>query len=344
MTTIAEKPVLNFNLYPPVGEEDWRYAFACAQVKSLETFMLSKAVLQDMANASDFEEALDLLSASEYSSLQGKNLEQINDILLEKRSEVRNLFIDLAIDRGIVELLEARSDFANLRLALRRKLTEKPIGVDYCEDGFVKADEFEDILEQENYSPLPIYMREAIEAAVLAYYQNKHICQIDYALDAEYSRYTIEKAIDLKNEFLVGLFRMHADLTNIKAMLRLKYTAAEEIDGFVPGGYVDLSVLKHCIDLDYDSIRAMFFSTPYYELAEAGINYLAANKSFLKLEQKCDEHVDGYLRSGFMVTAGSQPVIAYMLLKESEIRKVRLILTAKKNLLDAKLILDRLGE
>ena len=88
----------------------------------------------------------------------------------------------------------------------------------------------------------------------------------------------------------------------------------------------------------------MFFSTLYYELVEAGVNYLVSDKSFLKIEQQCDEHIGGYLSEGMMVTAGSQPVIAYLLLKESEIRKVRLILTAKKNLLDTKLILDRLGE
>ena len=344
MATITEKPVLDFDLYPPVGKEDWRYTFACAQVKSLETFMLSKSALQNMATSSGFEDALDMLSSSEYSLLQDKDQEQINDFLLEKRTEVRNLFIDLIVDKRIVELLEARSDFANLRLALRRKLTEKPIGADYSGDGFVKADEFEAIFEQENYSPLPIYMQNAIEVAVLAYYQNKHVCQIDYALDAEYSRYTIEKAYELQNEFLIGFFRMKADLTNIKTMLRLKYTAAKEIDGFVPGGYVEVSALKHCVDLDYDSIQTMFFCMPYYGLVETCINYLVSNKSFLKLEQNCDEHIDGYLRRGFTVTSGPQPVIAYMLLKESEIRKVRLILTAKKNLLDSKMILDRLGE
>jgi len=344
MTTIAEKLVLDFCLYPPIGEEDWRYAFASAQVKSLETLMLSKGLLQDMANSPNFNEALDLLSASEYSSLQGKDLEQINEALLEKRKAVRSLFLDLAVDKGIAELLEARSDFANLRLALRRKLTEMPIGVDYSEDGFVNATEFEGIFEQENYSPLPLYMREAIEPAVLAYYQNKNIRHIDYALDAEFYSYAIEKATSLKNDFLVGLFRMQADLTNIKAMLRLKYTEAQELAGFVPGGYVDLSVLKHCVNLDYDSIRVMFFSTPYYELVEAGVNYLVSDKSFLKIEQQCDNHVSGYLSEGMMVTAGSQPLISYLLLKESEIRKVRLVLTAKKNLLDPKLILDRLGE
>lgn len=344
MMKIAEKPVLDFCLYPPVGKEDWRYAFASAKVRALETFMLSKGTLLDMANAPDYEEALDLLSSGAYTSLQGKNLEQINEALLEKRTEVRRLFFDLVIDEGIVDLIKARADFTNLRLALRRKLTERPIGSDYCNDGSVSADDYEVIFEQENYSPLPRYMREAIELAVLAYYQNKDIRQIDYALDAEYFRYSIARSVALKNEFLIGLFRLQADLTNIRTMLRLKYTQAEELNGFVDGGYIEESVLKYCVNLEYDSIRAVFFATPYYELVEVGVNYLVSDKSFLKLEQKCDEYVEGYLRSGFLVTAGAQPVIAYLLLKESEIRKIRLILTAKKNLLDRKLILDRLGE
>jgi len=51
----------------------------------------------------------------------------------------------------------------------------------------------------------------------------------------------------------------------------------------------------------------------------------------------------GFLRSTLQITAGPQPVIAYLLMKENEIRRVRLILTAKKNYLDTKLILDRVA-
>ena len=70
--------------------------------------------------------------------------------------------------------------------------------------------------------------------------------------------------------------------------------------------------------------------------------YLASNKSFLKVEQQCDEHLTGFLKSTVQITAGPQPIIAYLLMKENEIRTVRLILTAKRNFLDTKLILDRL--
>jgi V/A-type H+-transporting ATPase subunit C len=49
------------------------------------------------------------------------------------------------------------------------------------------------------------------------------------------------------------------------------------------------------------------------------------------------------LKLTVQVTAGPQPIIAFLLMKENEIRTVRLILTAKKNNLDTKLILDRIS-
>ena len=70
---------------------------------------------------------------------------------------------------------------------------------------------------------------------------------------------------------------------------------------------------------------------------------MAANQSFLKVEQLCDQYMQGFLKSTSQITAGLQPVIAYLLMAEHEIRTVRLILTAKRNHLDTKLIQDRVA-
>ncbi len=342
MTQIIEQPIAEFNKYPPVGCEDWQYTYATAVVRALESKMLTKATLVDMANAEDFKQAVELLGAGEYALGQTKNFTEVEDVLKSRRTEVRHLFVELMADESLVELLKAREDFANMRLALRRKLTEKPLGTDYCDDGSVPAERFEEIFEEEDYSLLPFYMREAIERAVLAYYQEKDIRQVDLALDAYHAEYKLQKASELKNVFLTELFRMQIDLTNIRTMLRLKFTESEERNVFLSGGYVAMELLKHGIETGYDAIGPLFYSTPYSHVVEAGVNYLALNKSFLQIEQKCEEHLMGFLKSTVQITAGPQPVIAYLLRKENEIRMVRLVLTAKKNALDAKLILDRL--
>ena len=169
MTAVAEQPIIDFHTYPPIGGDDWRYTFQTARVRVLESQMLSPAALSDMANAENFEQAADLLGAGEYALPQGsKNFEELEKILILRRSETRSLFKHLILDEPLVELLREKDDFANLRLALRRKLTEKPLGTDYSNDGSIPAEEFEQIFEEENYSPLPYHMQEAIERAVLA--------------------------------------------------------------------------------------------------------------------------------------------------------------------------------
>ena len=126
-------------------------------------------------------------------------------------------------------------------------------------------------------------------------------------------------------------------------MFRLKFTQSERRDVFPAGGFVSLERLRHGLDIGYESLGGLFFATPYYRVVDSGAGYLSANNSFLGLEQECEEYLTGFLRSAVQITAGPQPIIAYLLLNENEIRTIRFVLTAKKNNLDTKLILDRLG-
>ncbi len=344
MAELAEQTVLDFYTYPPIGGDDWRYTFETAQVRALEMQMLSPATLLDMANAENFAQAADLLSATEYALPQtSRTFAEMENILQLRRSAVRELFAELMIDKPIVELFKSRDDFANLRLAVRRTLTEKPLGTDYSNDGNFPPEQFEQVFEEENYALFPDYMAEAVEQAVLAYYQNKDIRRIDYAIDRLQAEYNLKKARELKSVFLLGLFRIQIDLTNIRTMLRLKFTESEETNVLLKGGFIELERFEHRLDIGYETLGPLFFVTPYHRVVETGANYLMSDKSFLRAEQQCAEFLTGFLKSTIQITAGPQPIIAYLLMKENEIRTIRLILTAKKNNLATQLILDRLG-
>jgi len=353
MVEAAEQAILDFYTYPPIGTDDWRYTFQTAQVRALETQMLTKATLLDMANAENFEQTADLLTATEYAlSHGGKNFAEVENILRLRRTEVRELFADLMIDKSIVELFRTRDDFANLRLALRRTLTERPLGTDYSNEGNVSPEIFEQVFEEENYELFPDYMQQAVDQAVLAYYQNrdpalreqKDIRRIDYAIDRFQAEYNLKKARRLRSSFLLGLFKIQIDLTNIRTMLRLKFTESEQRNLFIKGGFIELERLTKGLDIDYAALGSLFFVLPYHRVVESGANYLMSDKSFLTAERQCEEFLNGFLKTTIQITAGPQPIIAFLLMKESEIRTVRLILTAKKNSLDTKLILDRLAE
>lgn len=334
-----------FFRYPPIGEEDWRYGYATAYVRSLETNMLTKNVLVDMVNAPSFEAALDSLSGTEYAvSGESKELGAIEQRLLEKRGELRDMFVDLIDNDALVALLRSREDFANMRLAVRRVVTEKAIGEDYIARGSVPAEEFQEIFQNESYYNFPEYLQEAVEEAILGYYENKDVRQIDFAIDRVQARYRLRTARELGSEFLCSLFRLKIDLNNIATMMRQKISDEQIKDAFIEGGYLSVDKLLSGLDTPLENIGSLFFSTPYYEIIENGANYLRTENSFIGLEKESEDFVLGFLRSTDSITAGSQPVIAYLRLKENEIRMVRLVLTAKKNGLAGKIIQDRLIE
>jgi V/A-type H+-transporting ATPase subunit C len=353
LATKQTQPVMDFYTYPPIGGDDWRYVFETAQVRAIQIQMLTRAVLLDMANASSFESAADLLSSTDYSlPRRGGNFAEVEDTLLQLRSAVQQLFADLMIEKTTVEFFRTRFDFANLRLAMRRTLTGKPLGgtltaggesTDYSTEGNFPPELFEQVFEQENYALFPDYMAAAAEQAVLAYYKDKDVRRIDYAIDGVQAKYNFKRARQLNSIFLTGLFRIQIDLTNIRTLLRLKFTESEQRNVFIDGGFVELERFEHGLDLGLEGLGQLFFVTPYYRIVDAGASYLASNKSFLKAEQQCEEHLMGFLRATIQITAGPQPIIAYLLMKENEIRTVRLILTAKKNNLDTQLILDRIS-
>ena len=341
----AEYLETNFLRYPPVGSEDWEYAFEASRVRVLETAMIDKSVFVDMANAESFEAALEMLAGSDYAvSGAVSNFEEIETLLLERRSEARRNFVELIRNDSIAEMLRAREDFANMRLAVRRVVTDRPIGVDYSDDGGVPASEFDEIFEQEDYSRFPGYLQNGVVAAVLAYYPEKDIREIDYAIDRIEFEYRHDKADELGSVFLESLVKMQIDLNNIRTMLRLKMAGREETCHFIKGGFLPTKRFIHGLDLGFEGLPPLFLATPYYYIVEGGVNYLNSEKSFLGLEMLCESHTKGFLRSTKTITSGPQPVIAYLLLKEIEIRTIRMVLSCKKNGLDAKPILDRLSE
>ena len=220
-----------------------------------------------------------------FAGSQGADFSEVEKMLLDRRSEARAMFVELIDDDAISELLCAREDFANMRLAVRRVVTERPIGVEYSNDGSVSAEDFEEIFEQENYGMFPEYLQEAVEKAVLGYYESKDIRAIDYNIDRFQAQYKLKKARELSSVFLESLFRIQIDLTNIRTMLRLKLAEREEKNLFLPAGFVGIDRFVHALDIGYEALAPLFFTTPYHDVVDGGVSYLTRENSFLVLEK-----------------------------------------------------------
>ncbi len=344
MTVVPEQYVIDFDTYPPIGDDDWRYIYAAARVRALEETLLPRSTMADMANAANAAAAIEMLGGTEYMLSPSSDAAAVEQMLLERRAYVRSIAEELIEDEQILYFARCRIDFANMRLAIRRVVTDKPIGTGYTAGGNVPVEQLEQIFEQEDYHLLPEYLQCSVEQAIIGYYNNRDIRQIDYSLDAAEACCRLEAAVQIGSIFLTGLFRIKIDLNNIRTMLRLKFSQIYVKNPFIEGGFIEPAKFRQCLEMSYEQIPPVFSATPYRHVLDGGVGYFLREGSFLKLEAMCDQHLLGFLATTRQITAGLQPITAYILMKEHEIRMLRMILTAKRNSLEPELILNRLGE
>jgi V/A-type H+-transporting ATPase subunit C len=343
MPEIMEQPLFNFATYPAIGGDDWRYIYASAEVRAIEDKLLGQPFFAELAGAKNIKELFDMLSGTDYAVSAGANEQETERMLSRRRSEARRLFEWLIDNEKIVEFFQAPIDFANMRLAIRRLVLEKPLGDDYCDLGGVSVAQFEAAFGDEDYGGLPEHLQEGIEAGVLGYYKNKNVRDIDFAVDKVEADFLLSDAMSVGGVFLEEMFRIQIDLLNIRTMMRMKYSDSQQRNMFFTGGYIEPSRLAQCLEAGYDMIVQNVYATPYHYVVEAGAAGLQKENSFIKLEAACDAHFIGFLKTTRYITAGTQPIIAYLLLKEQEIKMMRMVLACKKSQIEPKIILDRLA-
>lgn len=328
--------------------EDWRYAFAVGSLRVLQTQLLESSLLNDLANSINLEEMVSRLAGSAYagSAEGGTDSAQIESRLKLLRSGAYELIIPMCLDEALKRFLQGPEDFRNLKILLRRALIENSPGLQLGDLGFIEPEKIKQDFEAEKYDAFGPDMAEAIQSAIVAYYDDKNPRNIDLAVDRGLIMYRRTLANELKNEYLLGLCGLLADLGNLRSMARIKWLEEDSKllgRAFLPGGALELSRLQGALNASWEAVSAMFFATPYAQLIEHGLGSLAADDSFSHLERYCDDYISEYLKATNQVVAGPEPLVAYLLGVEQEIRSIRLIFSAKQANLPADSIRDRLA-
>lgn len=328
--------------------EDWRYAFAVGRLRVLATQMLETSRLNDLANTLNVEELVGRLTGTAYApgSEGGTLSEHLEARLRHLRWAGYDLVISLCLDEDLQRFLQGPEDFRNVKILLRRSLIENSPELTLSELGFIRPSELEDIFEAEKYDALPGEMANAIGQAIGAYYDLKNPRSIDLAIDRWSLLYRRRLAGELRNEYLLGLCGLLADLGNIRSMARIKWLQEDRKlleQAYLPGGSIELSRLGSALGSPWETLPSLFFATAYLELVEHGTAGVVADESFVRLEKYCEDYIREFLRATNQVVAGPEPLVGYLLGLEQEIRSIRLIFSAKQVSLDAETIRDRLA-
>lgn len=327
-------------------QQEGAYAFATGRIRALEAKLLNRAHYQRLLDAADAGEAWRTLVELGYTRAAERKLDEYEDVLT---SELRDLYALVTVLSPTPERtmwLQRRYDFHHLKVYLKAKL----VGEDPTEGvldgvGAIPPKLIEVSVGTGVWGELPGELAAAGQRALREYESARQAQIIDTVIDQELFKYL--HAVTSGHPFAETLVALWADLLNLRSVVRMKLlerarTSVSRV--LVPGGSVEDSRLLALLDSSVETWADELRHTPYSDVLSRGLAYLVEKKSLALFEKLSDDFVMEFLKRAKLTLYGAEPLIAYALAKETELKNIRIILVGKLNGVAKEILAERLRE
>lgn len=340
--------------------EDRRYAYAVGRIRALETTLLDRAVIERIVEAKDTEGIARILSDTPYSALAGAmgTREDLEKAIENERRTILSLVEELFISPRYLELIRARDDFHNLRVALKRKyLGDAEVALATC--GSVPGEAMQKAIVDGQTARLPLHLARAVTELVATFDSAVAAARKDDSQPAqaqpgakgvELNSVTIDEHVDrqmfdfllsaskrMPSRFFVELAKLEVDLHNIGVMLRARRRGRKGqawMKALVEGGNLPFDLLVASVTASIEEIPAILHNSDLAQLVQDAAAYLGTKGSFARFERLAKKAWKEFLGLTRFVFMGPEPVFAYARLKLDEIRTLRILLIGKQNKID----------
>lgn len=341
------------------------YAYAVARIRQVETRLLDRSRIARMLEAQTAGDVLKILGETEYAEAMGDLQPQDYERMLAgELDRVYRYVSEFVPNPLIVDFFRIRHDLHNCKVAFRARGTGIE-GEAWSDLGTVHASAIRQAVSGDTVlDELPWHIATLLKAGFdcvatlggLARSDNPQMevsegrpldpQALDMALDKAYFACLLRIAAQLRSPFVAELCRIMIDLANMTGYLRcrrLKRDGRFFQGFFIDGGTLPLRLFVEVYDEPVESwVRKMGLSA-YASLisewaAESGRQDGIA--AFERLGRRRVLEFSRLSRSRFF---GPEPIVAYLLWKETEVSDLRTIMVGKVNGLDADLIRGRLS-
>ena len=335
--------------------ENTKYAYAVGRIRALETRLLDRADIGRLLEAESASETLKTLSEGEYES----SLSSIGDAadfetaLNMERERIYDLIDKLSLDPALTQMFRIRWDFHNLKVLLKSSYLERASSDDddvLIESGLIPIENLRSAItpnDEGGSIKLPDYIQNALDDAQAEYAEDQNPQMIDIMIDNHLQSFLYQCAADYPSPFLCGYFEAMADLTNIKSFIRMKMLdeSVRMLDMvLMPHGSLDQGMYIGQFDETVENFAGIVSNTPYAELVTEGLRIWSEEHSLAAYERLADNYLIDYIKPAKYIVFGVEPLIAYLLAKEHEMKLIRIIVIGKLNDLPPDDIQERLRD
>lgn len=322
---------------------------AIPRIRVFEKRLLDRTKLERMIDSDSPEEALKILSETEYSALIS-NIKRVQDyefVLSSELKRVYNILYEITPIKLLIDLFTLKYDYHNIKVLIKGKALSKDLGELLIPVGTVNTDKLQAYMGNEDYRELDPIMREAIEKTNEAFKASEDPQTIDIILDSYMFKDMLSKALELKEDFIINYIKTNIDLINIKTLLRAKKQNKDREflrQVIIGGGKLEKSLFIDSLTDSVDSFANKISHTDYYDILKQGLEEYSRSGKINTFEKLSENMLMDYVKKAKYVSFGPEPVIAYLSAKEAEIKALRIILVGKLNNVARELIRERLRD
>lgn len=318
------------------------YVYAVTRVHMHEQGLLNQQDLENLIAARDVREAFRLLGDKGWGSAE-LPAQDADALIAFELDRTWSLVAELLDDLSPFNVFLLANDFHNLKAAIKLAYTAQQENTEgyFMKYATVPLENIIKAANEHDFSMLPQDLAQAGRDAyeVLAHTGNGQ--NSDMVIDSA-ALVAIDKAGKITQS---NLLRQYAQLTvdsaNIKAAVRCaRMNKSEEFiqRAIAPAGTLDTKWLVKAAGQGLESVYAFLQNGKY----SGAVDELKVSMS--SFERWCDNQMVELIRPQKNNYFTIEPLAAYILGRENEIKMVRLILSAKINQLDAGALRERLRE
>ncbi|NLT09071.1 MAG: V-type ATPase subunit [Ruminococcus sp.] len=305
-----------------------KYAKAVAALRAMENSLLSRNDI-DQLIASRSQAEMNALLASK------KNTDTPQSTLKEVWELIRNY----APDSEELKILLYRNDFHNLKAVIKAMIHNRDPKIYYIEPSNVSLETLTEAIGKKEYELLPEHMRQTAEEAYDLVTETLDGQLSDTLIDRSCLEAMQEDAAKSGGEFMQRYAELTAAAADIKtayrcSLLKKQYPFIEK--ALCGTKELEKGDLARAAAEGTEALFAVFENSGYSDAAAL------LKESPAKFEKWCDDIIVELAETARMQAFGPEPLAAYFIAKEAEIKDIRILTVCKESGADNETITERM--
>lgn len=325
------------------------FTHAVARLRVMEKRLLDKNKVERLLDSNGAEEVLRILQETSYG--EGiNNIESAYEYEKVLKEELINLYDSLykiSPVKDVIDIMSMRYDYHNIKVLLKAKALGKDLSNILIPIGTIPVDTLKNSILTGELKPLGKYIADAIKDIEAKFEESKDPQVIDVLLDKYMFNNMLARAKELNIDYITRYVQESIDITNIKTMLRVK---KQNKDGrfleavLIPNGTINETIYIEGLNDSLEGFIAKISRTEYSKVLSSILEEYTASGNISSLDALYDNYIMNHAKDAKKVNFGPEPIIAYIIAKETEIKIIRIIMVGKINNVSTEIIRERLRD